>query len=531
MNKRVLLFFRQATGLLVAIACMLVTFHSVCVPVSAATTNYGLTLKNGSVMLNGKPYYAMGVNLYDAFLVYLRGNTKDQAGVEGEFRQLKESGIPLVRISMCGYSGKEYGEYLDYPEYYFSCLDKVIAYAEKYKIGIVFDLCWAVDAIPDYYWGYRSDIGNANSEVVKAAKSYVKDIVTRYKNSPAVWAWEIGNEYNLDADLDGVLKREESKALSSDDIHVFYEELARTIRSVDTYRLITGGDSEPRSAAYHLYHNNTWTVDSYSEMAQMMKKLSPEPMNMMSVHVYQDADNSEQGAGSITSDQIEDFDRQVGWYVQAAKEANQALFVGEFGIMERTCKDISVAKEILKRQYNAFMKHGVQLSCIWVYGKDDGDPMNISPTNNLAYQYNVIVSGNERYRSEGKQDATAYWKSAKPLIYKENTATTSISTSSTTQTKPESRITSVTSKQTSSIEQSDVESFASQEVSAVTESDEVSVSSKSDHSANAPESQNGTWWVWLLVIIAILILAAGIVCFLIYKRRVTADNTNKEKKE
>ena len=82
------------------LACVLVCAHAGALPVAAAG-NYGLTLDNGVVKLDGKPYYAMGVNLYDAFLVQLRANEKDTRELDAEFKQLHDSGIPLARISMC----------------------------------------------------------------------------------------------------------------------------------------------------------------------------------------------------------------------------------------------------------------------------------------------------------------------------------------------------------------------------------------------------------------------------------------------
>jgi endo-1,4-beta-mannosidase len=32
-------------------------------------------------------------------------------------------------------------------------------------------------------------------------RAYVRDVVERYKDSPAVWGWEFGNEYNIPTDL------------------------------------------------------------------------------------------------------------------------------------------------------------------------------------------------------------------------------------------------------------------------------------------------------------------------------------------
>ena len=477
------------------------------VPLSASAAKevqYGLTLKDGRIYLDGNIFYGMGVNYYDPFLVYLRGNTENQKDVEKEFQTLADSQIPVVRISMCGYAANEFGEYMEYPNYYFKYLDQTVALAEKYQIGIIFDLAWAIDAIPNYCWEFRSDIGDVNSETMRVAKAYVKDVVTRYKNSPAVWAWEIGNEYNLDADLEGVLHREESQIVTSADIHVYYEELAKVIREVDPYRLITGGDSEPRSAAYNLYHNDSWRQDTYEQMAEMMYMLSPEPMNMMSVHVYQDADNSEAGASSVTMDKIEDFDTQVKNYMKAARAVGQALFVGEFGIMERTCKDQSVAKAILKAQYDAFMKHGVQLSCIWVYGKDDGDVMNIAPDNNLAYQYNVVVNGNIRYRKEGKQDTANYWKNATPLMYKTETP----STSSTTTAKPTTKTEASSTVTTTTTAASATDTQPSVSITTTTSTTVSSTTAKTQTTQPPVEDEgNGSPWLWVGLGAGILVIA------------------------
>ena len=504
-------------SLIAVLTVMITSFIGLSVTASAATSvHYGLTQKNGTIMLNGKPYYSMGVNLYDAFLVYLRGSS-DQNHVEKEFKQLKESKIPVARISMCGYNSSEFNDYMEYKDFYFSCIDKVIGYAEKYQIGIVFDLCWAIDAIPDYVWAYRSDIGDANGEVVKTAKKYVADVVTRYKNSPAVWAWEIGNEYNLDCDLAGVVTRTEKEDVSSDDVHVYYEQLAKVIRSIDSYRLITGGDSEPRTSAYNLYKNNSWQLDTYEEMASMMKKLSPSPMNMMSVHVYQDGDNSEKGAGSINENMIEDFDAQVKNYMKAAADAGQALFVGEFGIMERTCASADVAKKILRGQYDAFMKHGVQLSCIWVYGKDDNDPMNISPTNNLAYQYNMIVNGNVRYRNEGKQDSASYWSSAKNLVYKKSTTTTK----AVTKPKTTGKATNTAATQTGSAASASTDNESTANESFTTAGSSETGTSITAKDTDTDPGNSSLLWIIIGCGAVVVVIACGITFVILKKKKLS----------
>ncbi len=471
---------------------------------AARDVRYGLTLKDGEVYLNGKPFYCMGVNYYDPFLVYLRNNKDMQKNVEKEFKTLADSGIPAIRASMCGYAPNEFGEWAEYPDYYFKHLDTVVALAEKYRIGIIFDLAWYIDAIPEYAWEIRSDIGDVNSETMRLSKEYVKDVVTRYKDSPAVWVWEIGNEYNLAADLDGVLNVENKHAVSSMDIHIYYEELAKMIRDIDPYRLITGGDSEPRNAAYNLYHNDSWQQDTYEQMAEMMYMLSPEPMNMMSVHVYEDGDGN-------TAKDIEDYDTQVGNYMKAAKAVGQTLMAGEFGVAEDACDSRDTAKKVFKAQYDAFMKHRVPLSFIWCYGKD-GDKMDISPTNELAYQYNMVVNANIRYREDGKQDTADYWKNAKSLVYKVETPTTTAKP--TTKTEASSSVTTTTTATTAA---SATDTQPSVSITTTTSTTVSSTTAKTQTTQPPVEDDgNGSPWLWVGLGAGILVIAVvGVTLWLI----------------
>jgi hypothetical protein len=32
-------------------------------------------------------------------------------------------------------------------------------------------------------------------------RNYVREVVTRYRDNPTIWAWELGNEFSLHANL------------------------------------------------------------------------------------------------------------------------------------------------------------------------------------------------------------------------------------------------------------------------------------------------------------------------------------------
>ena len=158
---------------------------------------------------------------------------------------------------------------------------KIVDYAEEVHVGLVCSLLWHDAAIPTHVGEKRSAMGNPDSRTVKYAKDYVTAVVREFVDSPAVWAWEIGNEYNLDADLcDPEFKTwlpagfgiEEGADgfdyYTSGEMRVFLEEVAKAIRAVDPDRMISSGHSEMRAYSKALYNaglkadpkTHSWTV-------------------------------------------------------------------------------------------------------------------------------------------------------------------------------------------------------------------------------------------------------------------------------
>ena len=57
--------------------------------------------------------------------------------------------------------------------------------------------------MPDIVGEHLDQYGNPDSKSLAFIRRYTQEVVERYRNSPAIWGWEFGNEYNLDADLPG----------------------------------------------------------------------------------------------------------------------------------------------------------------------------------------------------------------------------------------------------------------------------------------------------------------------------------------
>jgi hypothetical protein len=72
--------------------------------------------------------------------------------------------------------------------------------AEESNVGLIADLFWKSYAVPDLVGEPRGQWGNAQSKTRQFMRTYIREVVSRYVNSPAIWGWEFGNEYNLSLD-------------------------------------------------------------------------------------------------------------------------------------------------------------------------------------------------------------------------------------------------------------------------------------------------------------------------------------------
>ena len=417
-------------GMLFVALLLLITTASLPFAAAAEPPKLGIVIdESGTMLLNGKPYRAYGMNYFDAFIGLLRGTTTVEE-VESEFAILQKYKIPAVRIMMCGFYPNEVIKYQDMPKEYFAKMDSVVALAEKYEVGIIADLFWCFHSIPDLCNESMTAASMPGSRSIKMASEYAAKVITRYKKSPAIWAWEIGNEYSLAADLHEVIPpdyntlhfagisggktpRTTADNMTSAHFQSMNREVSKAMRAADPTRMLTGGESEPRTAAYHLFKFNRWDKDTPDEMGMMMNMFCPSPLNTMSVHFYQD---------DMKAATLEDFDTQMRDYIAQSRKYKKGLLVGEFGAMEIEMPGEQPARqarasEIIKSQMAAIYKHGAQLAFMWVYGKNDGDPMDIIPGVQNAYQFDLVLEGNRQFVADGVQDTEAYWKDVpKPIL-------------------------------------------------------------------------------------------------------------------
>ena len=352
---------------------------------------FGLTVDPaGTLRKEGKPYRGVGVNYFDAFARTL-ADPRDTSFEQG-FKTLEDFGIPFCRIMAGGYWPKEQQLYSDDPREFFRRLDGVVNSARRHHLGLISSCFWYLATVPDTVGEPVSAWGDAKSKTRAYMRRYVKDVVTRYRDEPAIWGWEFGNEYCLAADLPNASEHRPAVAPSlgtpaartaADEIgyaalHNAYAGFAREVRRYDRYRMIETGDSMPRESAWHNWREKSWTKDLPEQEEEILDEANPAPIDVVSVHFYKET------AGKL---------REIARYARLRKKP---LFVGEFGAEGKGEAVRARFNEILTTIQDA----GVPLAALWVYdfaGQDES--WNVAAKNERAYQLAAVAEANKRMQA------------------------------------------------------------------------------------------------------------------------------------
>ena len=344
----------------------------------------GLSVRDGTLLKDGTPYRGIGVNYFDAFARTLKDH--NDTSYETGFRVLAENGIPLARFMCGGFWPADMRLYVENKARYFELLDGVVRAAEKHGIGLIPSLFWYLATVPDLVGESCDQWGNPASKTHEFMRTYTREVVSRYRDSPTIWGWEFGNEYNLSADLPNAKEhlpaivtrlgtpaiRSDRDVLTHEMLRTALHEFAEEVRKDDPTRMICTGNSIPRPSAWHQMHEGTWAKDSPDQFAQTLAGDNPDPIDTVSVHVYRDA-----------------IDRLVE-AVQAARKCGKPLFVGEFGVSGE-------GPDVVK-QFESLLRHieemQVPLAALWVFDYQGQSEWTVRPDHSRSYQLAAIAEAN-----------------------------------------------------------------------------------------------------------------------------------------
>ena len=352
----------------------------------------GLSVRaDGTLLKDGRAWRGIGVNYFDAFYRTLKdgGDTSYEQGLKA----LAERGIPFARFMCGGYWPAENRLYREDREEYFRRLDGVVRAAEKHGVGLIPSLFWHTGTAPDLAGEPCSAWGDPKSRTHAFMRAYTREVVRRYRESPAIWGWEFGNEYNLPADLPNASEhrppvvpqlgtpeaRSERDDLTHDMIRTAFAEFAKEVRRHDPRRMITSGNAFPRPTAWHQRAEGNWEPDTAEQSAEMLLGDNPDPMSVLSVHWYKEPEARLEAAQAT------------------AARARKPLFVGEFGVPGAASPETEAR---FRAMLAAIERHGVAIAALWVYdyAGQDGE-WNVTATNDRAYQLKAVSEANVRIRA------------------------------------------------------------------------------------------------------------------------------------
>lgn len=228
-------------------------------------------------------------------------------------------------------------------------------------------------------------------------------------HEPAIWAWELGNEYSLGADLPNAAEHRPpvqldlgtaaSRSAEDDLTHEMVvtacAEFGRAVRALDSTRPITTGHSLPRRAAEHLRREKTWAQDSPGEFERNLVEVTPSPCDLISVHLY--PFDKERFNAKDTP-----YAQTMRYCMEAARRGGKALFVGEFGAPDSQ-KDggPEAARKHILEMIAALESTGVPLAALWNFdltGQDSS--LNVAADDPRSWVLGELQHANERLQRQ-----------------------------------------------------------------------------------------------------------------------------------
>ncbi|XP_062501784.1 uncharacterized protein LOC134178888 [Corticium candelabrum] len=322
------------------------------------------------------PIVGVSVNIVDLLWQYINTSTGGRPAAIKAMQDASSRSFVFYRFAASAYWPNELRLWFNTTTRtkYWQAFDELVGDAEKIGARLVPSIAWNQFAFCDVCKEPLQAYFNETSCTQQAIKRFTEDLVSRYCNSSVILFWELGNEFNLLADLDmegkhtsiapskGTPKiRTKADNVSTDQMIGLYYKWTSWIRAIDPHRLISSGHAVPRASAQHLRRSyympqRDWTNDSREEFEKNLIDVN-RPCDIMSVHLYSIyGDNLR---FNISTDKHNaDLLRIIK---QTADRAGKILYLGEFG--DPLPGDRLFTRNALRVIVEAF----IEVSTVWVW--------------------------------------------------------------------------------------------------------------------------------------------------------------------
>jgi hypothetical protein len=313
--------------------------------------------------MNVAPLPAMrhiGVAMPDLLRAYLGDSATKPADARKQMMLARARGFTYARIEGSAFWPSEMtgaNGWIADPDAYFTAFDALVADARAAGLRLVPILLFNNYLFPDVAGEPRSKLFIPGSISRVLAERYISDVVKRYASNDVIQFWDIGEEFNLYADLDNTgCTRSEDCSLApamgtpsqrsaadnffscnacrgvsteQEDLAQFFGAIATLIHSIDPAHKVSSGLSFPRANAYHLAYSPCPTCDDTADTAaqyeSVLTRLHPAGVDIVSVHPFLDAQLARFGDWDVHGRPL--LARTATLVAAMGKE----LYVGEYG--------------------------------------------------------------------------------------------------------------------------------------------------------------------------------------------------------
>ena len=359
----------------------------------------GLSVRDGRFILNGQPYRGVGANYFDLFrrVLHKPDDTSSLAGLH----QLSQAGIPFVRFALA-FDNRDWDMFFKDRSLFFLRLDIIVRAAEREKVGLIPSFFWSFMAMPDRVGETRDQWGNPDSKTSAQMRTIVAAFIERYKDSPALWGYEFGNEPNLIADLPNAAEFRKKGGTERDDMHAvqmttMLAEFAHEIRRHDTHRAIFSGNSHPRASSWHNTAEKSWKSDSREQAVEIIRRDNPGPLDTVSIHLYADSP-VEKECGAWATNHVQ----YLAPVMELARAMKRPVWIGEFGLADQ--KDPAETRARFERLLADMELSGVDLAAFWVFDLENQKTWTVTPDNGRAHMLQLTAEANRRWNKAKIRD-------------------------------------------------------------------------------------------------------------------------------
>ncbi|MEN8157388.1 MAG: Ig-like domain-containing protein [Bacteroidota bacterium] len=349
--------------------------NSVRIPVDSIVVSGTQALGTPSIGLNAFPMFAQ-------YLGISQGNTDYQneahrkisrAMARKSIISASEIGTQYLRVMVSGFYAPTLDVLYNDSAAFWTAMDELMAEFKANEMKIIPSLAWNLFQFPNYVDETVTDyITDPNSQSYLSLKKFISDFVTRYKDEDVVLFYELGNEYNLYADLkidtNPWTGEPYTGKFTTAQLSDFQKRTAETIRSLDPAGMVTSGNSMPRKSAYHLMlqpafspSGPDWTEDNVSQFKQYVKILE-EGVDVISMHSYSSTYDGPDRFGITDRHSAE----VLNYAKQASDEAGKLLFMGEFGDYDPMIQEDTSAV-FTQNMFNKIAELDIPFSAPWIW--------------------------------------------------------------------------------------------------------------------------------------------------------------------